>query len=54
MKNEEALPRVGPQRHKKKFNVEVGQKTVHERGINGVCGDDRLQLAEDRLQLLYF
>jgi hypothetical protein len=53
MKNEEPLPRLGPQRHKKKFHVEVGQKTVHERGINGVSEGDRIQLA-DRLQLLYF
>jgi hypothetical protein len=54
MKNEEDMARVGPQRHKKKIYVEVGQKMVRERGINGVSGGDHLQLAKDRLHLLYF
>jgi hypothetical protein len=39
---------------KKKFFVEVGQKTVRERGINGVRGGGLLELAKDRLRFLYF
>jgi hypothetical protein len=53
MKNKEAMARVGPQRNKKKTSGEVGQKTVRERGINGVSGGD-LELAKDGLHLLYF
>jgi len=54
MNYEEAMARVGPQRHKKKIYVEVGQKTVRERGICGVSGGGLLELTKERLHFLYF